>query len=455
MPRTLLPTSQADPSFIEEGEVLDNPPYSFSYADSAERTGATGLTVADVGKFARQLDDDSLWMLVDASPVIWKNVAAAFTPYIQVQAGGVPVPSTPHTVLNFTGGVGVADAGAGVAQVTVHAKAHSIHGIDDHADAPTVSPTDGQVLKWDTATGKYVAFTPHARGHSLHAATDHTDVDATSPTDRQVLQWDSETSRWIPKVPALVVKSGGTPITGTPHIALNFIGGVTPSDAGSGVATISVHARGHSLHSDTDHTDVDGTAPTDGQVLKWDQTLGKWKATLDLSGASHERPETVFLGSLLSYPNQGGASLANEIQYTRVYLHQDTVITGGEVFLETLPGGVGTIRIGIYNQTAPASDTLDPNVKVAEITLYQLVAGDVGTFVRKSLTSNYTVPATGYYWVGFTVSSTSPKFAGSDTFRALYLPRRQASGTGTLPTTASGLSNPQSACLFVSLVRQE
>lgn len=50
--------------------------YSFEYADQSARESATGLVAEDVGKFARQLDDDSLWMLTDHSPVTWIGVGS-------------------------------------------------------------------------------------------------------------------------------------------------------------------------------------------------------------------------------------------------------------------------------------------------------------------------------------------------------------------------------------------
>lgn len=52
-------------------------PYSFSYANTAARTGATGLLPADVGKLARQLDDNTLWMLTDDSPVTWIAIGSS------------------------------------------------------------------------------------------------------------------------------------------------------------------------------------------------------------------------------------------------------------------------------------------------------------------------------------------------------------------------------------------
>lgn len=48
-------------------------PYAWAYAGQTEREAASGFVAADVGKFARQLDDDSIWMLVSVTPE-WTNV---------------------------------------------------------------------------------------------------------------------------------------------------------------------------------------------------------------------------------------------------------------------------------------------------------------------------------------------------------------------------------------------
>lgn len=52
-------------------------PLSFSYTDQTDRENATGLLPADVGKFARQLDDNTVWMLTDDAPVTWASVGSA------------------------------------------------------------------------------------------------------------------------------------------------------------------------------------------------------------------------------------------------------------------------------------------------------------------------------------------------------------------------------------------
>lgn len=43
-------------------------PYAWTYADQSAREGASGFTGSDVGKFARQLDDNTIWMLVATTP---------------------------------------------------------------------------------------------------------------------------------------------------------------------------------------------------------------------------------------------------------------------------------------------------------------------------------------------------------------------------------------------------
>lgn len=57
---------------IYPGEV--HVPYNYTYANASARIVATGLTASDVGKFARQLDDNSVWMLTNNAPIEWTAV---------------------------------------------------------------------------------------------------------------------------------------------------------------------------------------------------------------------------------------------------------------------------------------------------------------------------------------------------------------------------------------------
>ncbi len=48
--------------------------HAFEYADASARTGASGLVAADVGKLAKQNDTLTWWVLVNHSPVTWKEL---------------------------------------------------------------------------------------------------------------------------------------------------------------------------------------------------------------------------------------------------------------------------------------------------------------------------------------------------------------------------------------------
>ncbi len=68
-------------------------PYSFGpYADAAAREADTGFTAADIGKLARQLSNNSLWMLLAESPVTWIQIGGGGGP---VKIGRVVVPASP------------------------------------------------------------------------------------------------------------------------------------------------------------------------------------------------------------------------------------------------------------------------------------------------------------------------------------------------------------------------
>lgn len=48
--------------------------HNWEYADATARLAATGFIASDVGKLARQTDENSLWLLIDDSPVTWSFV---------------------------------------------------------------------------------------------------------------------------------------------------------------------------------------------------------------------------------------------------------------------------------------------------------------------------------------------------------------------------------------------
>lgn len=77
--------------------TLNHPPYNFTFADSTDRAAGTGYSIVagDVGKFARQSDDNSIWMLTDDSPITWVGIGGG-------SAVGSNVASKLYLSENFT-----------------------------------------------------------------------------------------------------------------------------------------------------------------------------------------------------------------------------------------------------------------------------------------------------------------------------------------------------------------
>lgn len=84
--------------------------YQWSYANAAARTGAGGFVAGDVGKFARQTDDNSIWILTATTPT-WVQVGTGATPgththtmqHILSVEGVLTVASSPLRIYNNYG----------------------------------------------------------------------------------------------------------------------------------------------------------------------------------------------------------------------------------------------------------------------------------------------------------------------------------------------------------------
>lgn len=67
-------------------------PYNWEYTDTTNRLAATGFTSIHVGKLARQLDNNSIWILTNYSPITW------------VILGGLPIPvNNEDFLMSFSG----------------------------------------------------------------------------------------------------------------------------------------------------------------------------------------------------------------------------------------------------------------------------------------------------------------------------------------------------------------
>lgn len=145
---------------------------------------------------------------------------------------------------------------------------------------------------------------------------------------------------------------------------------------------------------------------------------------------------------------QGSPQSANEIQYMRVWLRAGVTITSMRTFIAGGADGVRQIQFGIYDQTAPTTDGLGPNNRVANTA--SDTPPNLFTGVRDVvLTSAYLVPTTGWYHFALQASSAAMLFLLSDTHRAGTIPRREETPGGfMLPSPAGATTQPQSAALY-------
>ena len=186
---------------------------------------------------------------------------------------------------------------AGVATVT---------GIQTRA-VSTTAPTDGQVLQWNNSTSEWEPTTPSGAatytadrflstdgsgniqtfdfsqdlssttaGVATVTGIQSRAVSSTAPTNGQVLQWNNSSSEWEP-----TTLSGGSTYTADRFLSTDGSGNIQTFDFSqdlssttAGVATVTgIQTRA-----------VSTTAPTDGQVLQWDNSASEWVSTTPSGG---------------------------------------------------------------------------------------------------------------------------------------------------------------------------
>ena len=101
-------------------------------------------------------------------------------------------------------------------------------GLADLTDDVNISsPTDGQILKYDGTSSKWVNGTGGGGGAS--ALDDLTDVDITTPTEGQTLVYDSTNSKWVNGAGGGGGSAKQTALTQTQYDALVTAGTVDPT----------------------------------------------------------------------------------------------------------------------------------------------------------------------------------------------------------------------------------
>jgi hypothetical protein len=258
--------------YHDEQKTIDgiHIPYAYEFASAVARANAVGLSAADTGKFARQMDDNSIWMLLTHSPILWarvsfdplhvhdtptlvagsgveiendiannqiiiKNIMQAITT-LQSGSESLVVPSS--GILNLLGtNIGVEllfDAQTETATVSLtlleHASTHGIGGSDEIAGLLT----NEQIMKLDNlpegADANQNAFSVMAfNGQSIQAKNTTDTVDFAIVGANVVA--DNTTNTVTLEIPAV---SGETGLIN--HAATHLTGGSDPISLASSTA---------------------------------------------------------------------------------------------------------------------------------------------------------------------------------------------------------------------------
>jgi hypothetical protein len=155
-------------------------PHNWAYADAAARAAAVGFIADDVGKLALQSDDGTYWRLTDDSPVTWEQVNYKLGTTATTAAAGN------H---NHTGVYAAASHTHTSADVTDFAEA-----VRDRVGATLVAGTNITITVDDPGDTITIAASGGGGGGDLD---DLGDVNAPSPSDGDVLMWDSTPGEWV------------------------------------------------------------------------------------------------------------------------------------------------------------------------------------------------------------------------------------------------------------------
>lgn len=293
---------------------------------------------------------------------------------VQMEADQIRYKDSSGTYRNVQTGLAAAIAGGGGGSST-------LAGL---TDTDISSPTNGQVLAYDSTEAKWVNAASASGATTLEGLTD---TAITSAADGQVLTYDSTAEKWEnASIPAQSIDglSDTTISTPTDGQVLTYDAtaekweNATPA---SGVTTLAAL------------TDTAITTPSDGQVLTYDATAEKWVNASGGSGGGGEVYPPV--GTEVKVGTWNGSDL-----YRQVF--EATLTSASGVDMGELPAGcipvkiVGTVTLGIGGITQLPSYSYSSNTfKYCYISapIYSAQGGIVKISVNNTQLSSGTVTA--------------------------------------------------------------
>lgn len=181
-------------------------PYNWTYADAAARTGATGFVAADVGKFARQLDDNSIWMLTAVTPT-WIQVTQGSTVPAHALGGSS---HSADTLANLNSKVSDAtlDDSSSTRPPTSHGSAAHSGSIGTHAQLTSVGANDHH--NRDHASTHGPAAADPLKLDDLAAPDDNSDLNVSTSAHGLAPKLPNDATQFLNGQGAYTTPAGGT-----------------------------------------------------------------------------------------------------------------------------------------------------------------------------------------------------------------------------------------------------
>ena len=152
----------------------------------------------------------------------------------------------------------------------------NVSSLDDLTNVTITTPTDGQVLKYDASSQEWINGT--GGGTGSYALDDLTDVSVSTPTGGQSLVYDDTNNEWVngaieysdvantPTLATVATSGNYNDLSNTPTLA-------TVATSGSYNDLSNTPAIPDEL---TELLDTSITSPANGDVLKYDSASSKW-----------------------------------------------------------------------------------------------------------------------------------------------------------------------------------
>ena len=413
---------------------------SFDNADIDTHLNVSGATTNQMLKWT---GTDYAWVTsTDSDTTYTAGSGLTLTGTVFSLTGGAVTPSSATAFTNKTGNISQWTNDAGYLTSETDSQTLSLSGttlsistgnnvdlgaltLDDFADVTISSVSDGQFLTYNNSSGDWTNSTvsiptltsqlTNDAGFITSASTyDNSDVDAhlnqSNPTSGYVLSWNGSDYAWV--------SNGASGAHYTDTDARAAFSATTGLSYNSGTGVFSLNAQLENL------SDVSSTAPSTGQVLKWNGST--WTPSAD------ENDDTIYTSFNTDFDTRlSSKSTTNLSEGTNKYFTdtrvRNAISVAGDLSYNASTGVISFTETDNYDNA-----DVDTHLNSGSATTGQILSWNGSDY---DWIANSGTPA----WSAVTNKPTTISgFGITDAFDGAY---SSLSGRPTLPTNVSDLTN--------------